>query len=254
MNRVFIGFDHREADAFAVCRHSIELTRKKHPPSFEIHPLILPELRSRELYTRPTEMRDGRLFDVISDHPMSTEFAISRFLVPHLARYMARKGAKMSPYAADNFAIFMDSDMLVTRSLDEVFALADPDKAVQVVQHKMVSGDDVKMDGQKQSYYDRKNWSSFILWNINHPAHDHLTPDVVNSATGRFLHGFEWLTKDEIGELPAEWNYLVGYDKWFDDDPPANIHFTSGIPSMPGYEHVDYADRWRDMLYSWASY
>jgi hypothetical protein len=254
MNYVFIGFDHREADAYAVCKHSIERSQQHdHPPHFQVMPLILPRLQEMGYYNRPTERRDGRLFDVISEHPMSTEFAISRFLVPHLARIRNRAGAKHLPYGTDDFAIFMDSDMLVTRSLDEVFALADRSKAVQVVQHKMTGKDGVKMDGQAQSYYDRKNWSSFILWNINHPALDCLTPDFVNSATGRFLHGFTWLTDEEIGELPFEWNFLVGHDRWFDDTPPANIHFTEGVPSMSGYENCEYADFWRDHLYSWAA-
>jgi hypothetical protein len=46
---------------------------------------VLDELRDADLYRRPTSTRDGRMFDDISGFPMATEFAISRFLVPHIA-------------------------------------------------------------------------------------------------------------------------------------------------------------------------
>jgi hypothetical protein len=78
-----------------------------------------------------------------------------------------------------------------------------------------------------------------------------LSPDLVNSIPGRDLHGFSWLSDDLIGELPAEWNWLVGIS-----DPaidPAIAHFTDGIPTMPGFENCAYADEWREELNRWAA-
>ena len=58
--------------------------------------------------------------------------------------------------------------------------------------------------------YSRKNWSSVVLWNWAHPANRRLTLEMVNTLPGRDLHAFCWLDEWEIGELPVEWNYLVG--------------------------------------------
>ena len=49
---------------------------------------------------------------MISDAPMSTEFSISRFLVPALAK--------------EGWALFLDADMLARANLMRLFELADP--------------------------------------------------------------------------------------------------------------------------------
>lgn len=198
---------------------------------------MLSSLRERGLYTRPTSRKDGRLWDEISEAPMATEFACSRFLVPHLA--------------GSGWALFMDCDMLVRSNLDRLFRLCDPSKAVMVVKHNHQPAEGVKMDGQAQTRYARKNWSSVMMFNCDHPANRKLTVDLVNSVPGRDLHRFCWLEDDQIGELSTEWNWLVGHS-----DPsidPTIVHFTDGIPTMPGYENCAYADEWRDELERWAA-
>jgi hypothetical protein len=54
---VFIGFDHREAAAFAVARSSL---RRHVIAPIKIRGLILSDLIEKGLYTRPMERRDGR--------------------------------------------------------------------------------------------------------------------------------------------------------------------------------------------------
>jgi lipopolysaccharide biosynthesis glycosyltransferase len=193
--------------------------------------LELEALRERSLYTRPTEMRGGRLFDLISNHPMSTEFAISRFLVPTLA--------------GSGWALFLDCDMLVKDDLHKLFALADPNYAVMCVKHQHYPRTSTKMHNQVQSTYPRKNWSSVCLFNCDHPANKRLTPTVVNSLSGRALHAFCWLEDEQIGDLGEEYNYLVGYSE---HPEPKIVHFTEGTPDMPGYENCEYADEWRTEL------
>lgn len=231
---VFIGWDPREADAFAVARRTAE----RHLGSFHhINSLVLSDLRRRGIYTRPTSLRNGCLWDDISGAPMSTEFAISRFLVPHLA--------------PGGWALFMDADVMVRRNLHDLFALADPTKAVMVVKHEHRPASAEKMDGQAQQPYRRKNWSSVCLWNVDHPSNRALTVEAVNTLPGRELHAFSWLSDEEIGDLPAEWNHLVGYSEPLDD--PAIVHFTEGVPSMPGHEADPFADEWRAELECWAA-
>jgi hypothetical protein len=239
---VWVGFDPREAAAFAVAKQSIKRNSSIPIPTYG---LVLSDLQERGLYYRETRVADGRLFDVISDHPMATEFAISRFLTVYLAReHQYRKG--------DRWALFMDSDVMCRRSIDALFSQADPDKAVQVVKHNFNPTSDTKMDGQVQSRYARKNWSSVMLFNVDHSANDALTPELVNSVPGRDLHAFCWLEDHLIGDLSPDWNYLVGFHQAAAYPNPGIVHFTDGIPTMPGYEDCEYAQEWRRVLKQWA--
>ena len=249
--RVYIGFDTREVDGYVVARHSIELSRRvRSPQHFSVHPVTLRHLRSDGLYHRPTS-RDaqGRLFDDISEHPMSTEFAISRFFVPHLMR-------KFTSIAnGRRWAIFMDSDVIVTTDLDDLFSYADPAYAVQVVKHDYQPEAGVKMDNQVQSRYFRKNWSSVILWNVDHPSNLKLDEQMLNTLPGRDLHRFCWLKDEEIGALPHRFNFLLGHDTLPDaetklEDFRGIIHFTEGLPTMnANFNRGEVADFWWRMLH-----
>jgi hypothetical protein len=168
---VWLGFDPREAGAYAVARASVERYLRAQWP---IYGIVLDDLRARQLYSRPTSKRGVQLWDDISGAPMATEFACSRFLVPHLAK--------------TGWALFMDCDVLVRRNLDALFKLCDPSKAIMVVKHDHQPTEHWKMDGQFQTRYHRKNWSSVCLFNCDHPANKALTVDLVNSAPGRDLH------------------------------------------------------------------
>lgn len=233
VSSVWIGFDPREAAAFAVAKESM---RRRMIQPIPVKGILLDRLREEGLYYRPTDRRDGRLYDVISDAPMSTEFAISRFLTPILA--------------GGGWALFTDCDVMARRSLARLFDLADPRYAVMCVKHHHEPPEGVKMDGQAQTRYARKNWSSVALFNCDHPANAGLTVELINTVPGRDLHAFCWLKDEEIGELPPVWNYLVGHTETKED--PALVHFTDGVPFMPGYEHVAYADEWRAALRQWA--
>ena len=230
MLKVFVGYDRREVAAYQVCvasligRASIRL---------DIAPLLEPDLRARGLYRRPQEERGGQLWDAISDAPMSTEFALTRFLVPHLAGY-------------GGWALFCDCDFLWRADVAELLALADPRYAVMCVKHDHRPAEREKMDGRRQLPYRRKNWSSLVLWNCCHKANRALTPALVGAWPGRNLHGFAWLDDHLIGGLPEAWNWLEGWS-----DPalePKAVHFTRGTPDMAGYEAVPFADDWRAVL------
>lgn len=235
---VWIGYDPREVAAFAVARSSLLMNARRYGfmVPVPVHGVILDDLRDMGLYWRPTETRGGRLWDVISEAGMSTEFAISRFLVPHLA--------------GSGWALFMDCDMLVRGNVIKLFESLDPQYAVMCVKHHHEPPEGEKMDGQAQVRYARKNWSSVMAFNCDHPANAALTVDLVNSVPGRDLHRFCWLDDSQIGALDAEWNWLAGYS-----DPgitPKIVHHTEGSPCLPGYEDAPYADEWRAVLKEWA--
>ncbi len=231
---IFIGYDPREVTGFVIARYSIARFNR----NMTIRGIVLDDMRRRKMYYRPTETRvngDGhkQLWDVISEAPMATEFAIARFLVPHLAH--------------DGWALFVDSDVMFLRNPNELFAMADYRKAVMCVKHDHRPLNDVKMDGQIQTTYSRKNWSSVMLFNCNHLSNRKLTIEMINTLPGRDLHRFCWLEDEEIGELPPEWNYLVGHSR-LEDKEPALVHFTNGLPDVPGYERQEYAEHWRATL------
>lgn len=226
---VWIGYDDREQEAFAVAVASLRRRMSRPVPVFCLR---LGEAVRRGLYTRATTRRGAQLWDDISHAPMSTEFAISRFLVPHLARQVGGE-----------WALFMDCDMLVRADINGLFDACDPAMAVMVVKHEHAPPEGIKMDGVMQTVYARKNWSSVCAFNVAHPANRKLTPELVNALPGRDLHAFSWLADDEIGELDPRWNYLVGHTKGVSD--PAIVHLTDGIPTMPGYEDCEYAEEWR---------
>ena len=240
-NSIWIGHEPREAAAFAVARHSI---RRRTPRHYPINGVVLSYLREAGLYTRPTSRKKGVLWDDISDAPMATEFACSRFLVPYLARKM--------PPQNDNprWAVFMDCDMLVRQNLTQLFHSCDSSKAVMCVKHNHNPTETTKMDGQIQTRYARKNWSSVMVFNIDHPANAELTIGMINTLPGRDLHRFCWLDDGDIGELDPGWNYLIGDSEPHPD--PGIVHFTNGIPLMGGYENCEYADEWRAELDRWA--
>ncbi len=213
MINVFIGYDPREAVAFSVLAHSIQ-ARASTPVA--IAPLMLSQLKG--LLTRER-------------HPLqSTDFSFSRFLTPYLSGY-------------SGWSVFMDCDMLMLEDIANLWKLRDERYAVMVVKHHHVPRETVKFLGEPQSRYEKKNWSSVMLF--NNAQCRALTPEYVNTAPGLDLHQFKWLAGDaSIGALPGRWNHLVGYN------PPrrdaALVHYTLGGPYFDEYRNCEYAAQWYD--------
>ncbi len=211
MIRVFIGFDPRETVAWHVLTHSI-LARSSQPVSFI--PLALDNLKELMWRTR--------------DPLQSTDFSFSRFLTPHLSGY-------------EGWSLFMDCDMLVLEDVAKLWALRDDRYAVMCVKHNHIPREASKFHNEKQTAYGKKNWSSVMLF--NNARCRALTPEFVNTASGLQLHQFKWLGDDShIGELPARWNHLVGYDK--PGQGVANAHYTSGGPYFSEFVNCDYSQEW----------
>lgn len=222
---IFIGYDPREHDAYMVAKHSIE--RRASVPVL-ISPIYLPH--TNPTLHRPIEKRNGRMYCPISDAPMATEFAISRFCVPFIQR--------------EGWALFIDCDMLCLTDISSLFAMADDRYAVMVVKHKHENGDDVKMDNQVQTYYKRKNQSSLMLINCSHPANRRLTIDNLNRWPGRDLHAFKWLEESEIGYLPIYWNFLVNVTIEGNISDAKMLHYTLGGPFLEGWKGAAHDDLW----------
>lgn len=137
-----------------------------------------------------------------------TPFTYSRFLVPYLCEF---KG----------WALFLDLDMIVLGDIAELFNCADDKYSAMVVKNKM-----------------KFEWASAILFNC--AKCKMLTPQFVTEHPS--LHNMSWLKPDEVGDLPAEWNHLVGYDE--PKENPKLIHYTQGIPAFPETADCEYANSW----------
>jgi hypothetical protein len=182
-----------------------------------IAPLMLTQLS--QVYTRPRHALQ------------STDFSFTRFLVPYLCGY-------------EGWAAFFDCDMLMLDDVSRLWDLRDDASAIQVVKHSHVPAEKVKFLGATQTRYEKKNWSSAILF--NNARCRALTPDYVNSATGLELHQFKWLAGDHmIGEIPHRWNHLVDYDPSVPASEVSNLHYTIGGPYFEQFRDCGYADLWR---------
>jgi len=117
-------------------------------------------------------------------------------------------------------------------------------KAVYCVQHDYRPKETTKMDGAVQTVYPRKNWSSLMLFNCDHPAVQSLTPEVVNRESGAYLHRLQWVADADIGALPVDWNWLEGWNEKPADGLPKAVHFTRGGPWFEQWQHVDYGELW----------
>ena len=208
--KIYIGFDQRESVAYHTFVQSL-IDHASIP--LDITPLAMRTLKGYE------EKHEDK----------SNDFVYSRFLTPFLNDF---KG----------WAIFADGDMICQKDIKELLDLKDSSKALQVVKHDYKTKANQKYLGNINQDYPRKNWSSVILWNCEHPKHKILTPDFIANQTGKYLHRFSWLEDQEIGELPQEWNWLATE---YPNNEQANIiHYTLGTTCFKDYRKTEMADIW----------
>ena len=213
--RIFIGYDPREAVAYHVCVNSI-IRHASVPVS--ITPLALNTLPFyNEKHT-----------------DASNAFGYSRFLVPYLCGFQGQ-------------ALFIDGDMVFTDDVAKLFAYLKNDCDVAVCKHDYKTKHKVKYWNQPNRDYERKQWSSVVLWNCGNYPNRVLTPEFVADKTGEFLHRFKWIDDARIGSIPLEWNWLC-------DEQPHNetaklYHWTLGIPAISAYEDADHCQIWFDEMH-----
>lgn len=141
-----------------------------------------------------------------------TPFTYSRFLVPWLCDYQGP-------------ALFLDIDMLVLDDINKLFEKFDARYALQIVKH------------QDELAFER---ASVMLFNCDKCRI--LTPHFINDRENKGLHAINWVKSQEIGELPAEWNHLIGYNAKRDD--AKLVHYTQGIPAHAEIGDCEYSEQW----------
>jgi hypothetical protein len=212
--KIFIGYDNREKIAYHVLSQSI-IENSSIPVS--IMPIKLENLK--KFYKRKKGLKD------------STEFSISRFLTPYLSNY---KG----------YSLFLDCDFIINGDIAKLLSIIkkDKNKVLWCVKHKHNPKETKKFLGEKQLKYEKKNWSSFVIY--NNKKCKILTPKFVSRANGLYLHQFRWTKDNLIGSIPRTWNILVGYDKI-----PKKfnaLHYTSGGPYFKEFESLESSKYWHE--------
>lgn len=215
MNTIFIGYDTKEPVAYHVCSNSIIRTSTS---PVNIVPLALHTLKD---YTETHN--DG-----------SNQFVYSRFLIPALMNY-------------NGWAVYIDGDMIVREDITKLLNLRDDSKSVMVVKHNYKTKTNTKYLGAKNEDYPRKNWSSVILWNCSSISNRKLSPEFIQQSTGSELHRFSWLTDNEIGEIPVEWNWLA--DEYGPNPNAKLVHYTLGTPCFDDYKDTPMASDWHNELF-----
>tara|TARA_B100001564_G_scaffold359893_1_gene383669 strand:- start:4032 stop:5594 length:1563 start_codon:yes stop_codon:yes gene_type:complete len=155
----------------------------------------------------------------------STEFTYSRFLIPYLENY-------------EGFSFFMDDDYIWRHNPLGLFYFLDPDNAVACVQYDFKTHAETKFNGEKNVSYPKKLWSSMMIFNNSHEDCKKLTPEAVNTWTGKQLHQFEWT--DKISKIPHDKICTEGYEESFNQSHHA-IHYTRGGPWIKDmdYSHIN---------------
>ena len=207
---IVVGFDQREAIAYhAFCQSILEKSTI---------PVQFIPLASNSLYFYTENHHDG-----------SNSFIYSRFLTPFICEF---KG----------LAVYADGDMICNADISELADLFDTSKAVQLVKHEYKTKRSIKYFGNDNKNYPRKNWSSMVVFNCQHPANRVLTPQFIQEHDGVFLHRFQWLHDDEIGELDITWNYLAIEYKSRND--AKLVHYTLGTPCLVDFKEAEMSDIW----------
>lgn len=188
MLKVFIGHEPRVAIQTNVCISSLYETATA-PVS--VTPLVLSQL--------PLKRRG------------LTEFSFSRFLVPWLCGF-------------EGTALFLDSDVIVRGDVAELFALADPQYAVQVC--------DIQPEFER---------AAVMLFNCGHPSNRVLTPELIETSPCPY-HLMAWTA--HIGHIPLNWGHAVGYSRPQPLERLPLIHYTAGVPAWPETADCEHADEW----------
>jgi hypothetical protein len=160
-----------------------------------------------ERASKPVSIARLELRHMPSQRRGLTEFSFSRYCVPAICDF-------------EGDALFMDADMLCLGDIYEMVEICKAQNAaVCVVKNPRL----------------RFEWTSLMYF--NNALCKKLTPELVTNGQPQDL---SWAEK--VGEIPSEWNHLVGYDAPRKDAKV--VHFTQGIPCFKETTGCEYEAQW----------
>ena len=224
---IYLGYDSSHSEIFDIAEASIHKSVEKHVDKmgychefFHDYKVEVKKLDIAEIDVYNREYAN-----------QSTEFTYSRFLIPYLENY-------------EGFSFFIDDDYLWQWNPLSLFYFLDPKNALACVQYDFNTHDDTKFNGEKNVSYPKKLWSSMMIFNNGHEDCRKLTPEVVNTESGKYLHQFEWT--DMISKIPHDKIATEGYETEVKQSHHA-VHYTRGGPWIKGMdcEHINMLDFYR---------
>ena len=207
---IYVGYDSRHSDLAELCKKCLAHGVNYGFGGGDINGSMSkwrPEIKFLDISKIPEYTRDYA--------NQSTEFTYSRFLIPYLENY-------------EGFSIFLDDDILFEGSILPMFYFMNPDDAVACIQYDFDKYAETKFNGEKNVSYPKKLWSSLMIFNNGHEDCKKLTPEIVNTETGKYLHQFEWT--DKISEIPEWFVYTEGHAYTDKIWRPLAVHYTRGGP------------------------
>ena len=213
---IYIGYDSRHTSVAELNKKCLESGIIFGAGSGETYNQMdkwVPEIKFLDISKIPEYTRDYA--------NQSTEFTYSRFLIPYLENY-------------EGFSIFLDDDILFTESILPMFNFLDMDDAVACIKYDFDKYAETKFTGEKNVSYPKKLWSSLMIFNNGHEDCKKLTPEIVNTESGKYLHQFEWT--DKISEIPDWYVFTEGHDTEETNWRPSAYHYTRGGPWIEGMD------------------
>jgi len=206
---IYIGVDSTHNKIEHITKYSIEKSIEKSFSSGSDTQLAKfnPEIKYLDIANIPEYTR--------SYANQNTEFTYSRFLIPYLENY-------------EGFSMFLDDDFFFVETPLRMFYYMRPDDAVACIQYRQYEHVKTKFNGAVNIDYPCKLWSSMMFFNNGHEDCKKLTPEVVNTWTGKQLHQFEWT--DKISKIPEKYIFTEGYDDPVEKWHYTGIHYTRGGP------------------------
>ena len=213
---IYIGHDSRHGDLSKVSKFAILESIKQGFGRGWMHDQVRwePEVKILDIAEIPEYTREYA--------NQSTEFTYSRFLIPYLENY-------------EGFSIFIDDDFIFKKSILPMFYYLNPNDAVACIKYPQYKHDETKFDGEVNIDYPKKLWSSMMVFNNGHEDCKKLTPEAVNTWTGKQLHQFEWT--DKISPIPEHYIFVEGYDNHEEKYNYSGIHYTRGGPWVKGMDY-----------------
>lgn len=217
---IYLGYDSSHSEVFDVAKKSILDSVERTKSGGECHEFFNDyqvEVKKLDINAIPEYTRDYA--------NQSTEFTYSRFLIPYLENY-------------EGFSFFIDDDYIWRYSPMSLFYFLDPDNALACVQYDFKHHDETKMGGEKNVSYPKKLWSSMMIFNNGHEDCKRLTPEMVNNASGQYLHQFQWT--NQISKIPHAKIATEGYEDKMEVSHHA-VHYTRGGPWIKDmdYSHIN---------------
>ena len=133
-------------------------------------------------------------------------------------KLFAQKNLSQDDFMKACLAIFKDKKFYMIRNK----GIASEQVLEEIYQRWYVNDE---MESFDNFDYDRKNWSSFMIFNKEKFK---LNWQQLDSYSIEELHQFKWCADEEIGELPLSWNHLV--DEQEDISNPNALNFTVDSP------------------------